>query len=50
MKKMTQIFRGRRKDHNINVKQSKLICLTIRLHNIEEDEVNRLMKELWTKI
>ena len=50
MKKMTQIYRRRRKDQNINAKQSELICLTIRFHNIEEDEANRLMKELWTKI
>ena len=50
MKKMTQIYRRRRKDQNINTKQSKLICLIIRFHNIDEDEANRLMKELWTKI
>ena len=50
MKKMTQIYRRRRKDQNINAKQSELICLIIRFHNIEEDEANRLMKELWTKI
>ena len=47
---MTQIYRRRRKDQNIDAKQSKLICLKIRFHNIDEDEANRLMKELWTKI
>ena len=50
MKKMTQIYRRRLKDQNINAKQSELICLKIRFHNIDEDEANRLMKELWTKI
>ena len=50
MKKMTQTYRTRRKDKNINSKQSKLICLKIRFHNIDRDEANRLMKKLWTKI
>ena len=50
MKKMTQIYRTRRNEQNIMAKQSKLVCLIIRFHNIDEDEANRLMKELWTKI
>ena len=50
MKKMTQIYRRRRKDQNIIAKQSELNCLIIRFRNIEEDEANRLMKELRTKI
>ena len=49
-KKMTQIYRRRRKDQSINAKQSKLIRLIIRFRNIDKDEANRFMKELWTKI
>ena len=41
MKKMTQIYRRRRKEQNIIAKQSKLICLIIRFPNIDEDEANR---------
>ena len=47
---MTQIYRRRRKDQNINAKQSILICLKIRFHNMEEHEANRIMKELRTEI
>ena len=50
MKKMTQSYCRRRNEQNIIAKQSKLIGLTIRFRNIDEDEANRLMKELWTKI
>ena len=49
IKKMTQIYRRRRNEQNIIAKQTKLICLIIRFHNIDEDEANKLMEELWTK-
>ena len=50
MMKMKQIYRRRWKDRNVNANQKELICLIIRFHNIDEDEANRLMKELWNKI
>ena len=37
-------------EKNINIKSSKLICLTVRFRNIEEEEANRITEVLWTKI
>ena len=44
MKKMKQIYCRRLKEQNINLKLSKLICLTIKKLNEEVNEANKLWK------